>query len=190
MEKRKILIKKFLEMNSQINLSAIRDEEWVYVKHILDSIELDKILKFEKWTSVCDVGTGWGFPLLPLAMENPDVNFVWIDWVNKKIKAVGKIASFLQIKNVKLYRTRAEDCKQQFDYVLARAVWYVDKLVDRTNHLLKSEGYLILYKKFDEEEKRELIKICRQKNLKIIKEHHYSLFDQDISRVIYIIHKM
>jgi len=190
MEKRKNLINKFLEINSQINLSSIRDEDGVYIKHISDSLELDKILKFKEGSNVCDVGTGWGFPLLPLAMENPDVNFIWIDSVNKKIKAVWKIASFLQIKNVRLIRTRAEDCKSQFDYVLVRAVWYVDKIVNRTNHLLKPKAYMILYKKFDEEEKNSLIKICKQKNLIILKEHHYKLFDNDISRVIYIIQKI
>ncbi|MBU0626451.1 class I SAM-dependent methyltransferase [Patescibacteria group bacterium] len=83
------LIKIFLEKNSQINLSAIRDADGVLVKHIQDSLELDKVLQIPPKSSlsqgrtftVCDVGTGGGFPLLPLAMTHSDVSFIGIDSV-------------------------------------------------------------------------------------------------------------
>ena len=72
----KDLVRVFIEKNSQLNLSAIRDAKWIKIKHINDSVELNKILKIEKWKSVCDIGTGGGFPLLPLAISNPNVKFV------------------------------------------------------------------------------------------------------------------
>jgi len=75
MQNRTPLIQTFLEKNSQLNLSAIRDEEGVLVKHIQDSLEINKILTFPKGAQIADVGTGGGFPLLPLAMTNPQARF-------------------------------------------------------------------------------------------------------------------
>jgi 16S rRNA (guanine527-N7)-methyltransferase len=183
------LVKKFIEINSQINLSAIRDEEWIYIKHILDSIELDKVLKFKNWSSVCDIGTGGWFPLVPLAMTNPDINFIWIDSVNKKLKAVWEIISFLWLKNINLVWTRAEDFHQKFNYVVVRSVWYVDKLFVWSRNLIKSDWYLILYKWFDLQERKDLIDLSKKHRLKLIKEHKYRLFEWDIERVIYVLKK-
>lgn len=188
-KKRKKLVDKFIEINSQINLSAIRDEEWIYVKHILDSLELNKVLKFKKWSSVCDIGTGGWFPLLPLAITHEDVNFTWIDSVNKKLKAVWEIVSYLELKNVNLIWTRAEEFHQRFDYVTARAVGYIDKLFIWTRNMIKSDWYLILYKWFDEQEKRDLMELSQKYKFKLVKEHRYSLFDWDILRVIYVLKK-
>ena len=84
----KDLVRVFIEKNSQLNLSAIRDAEWIKIKHINDSIELNKILKIEEWKSVCDIWTGGGFPLLPLAISNPNVKFIWNDARRKKVDAV------------------------------------------------------------------------------------------------------
>ncbi len=186
---RKKLIDKFIEINWQINLSAIRDQEWVYVKHVLDSLELNKILKFKKWSSVCDIGTGWWFPLMPLAMTNPDIQFTWIDSVNKKLKAVWEIVSYLWLENVNLIWKRIEDFDQRFDYVTARAVWYIDKLFLWTRNIIKSDWYLILYKWLDEQERKDLIELAKKYRFKLTKEHRYKLFDWDIDRVIYVIKK-
>lgn len=90
------LIEVFLAKNAQINLSAIRDAEGVYVKHILDSLELLNIFTFEEGQTVCDLGTGGGFPLLPLAIENPDVRFVGMDARKKKLQAIGEMIESLQ----------------------------------------------------------------------------------------------
>ena len=75
---RKDLVKVFLEKNKQINLSAIRDENWVMLKHIKDSLELEKIIEWNEWMKVADVWTGGGFPLMPLAISHPECNFMWI----------------------------------------------------------------------------------------------------------------
>lgn len=183
------LIKIFLEKNNQINLSAIRDYDGVYNKHILDSIELTKIIEFPSWSKVFDIWTWWGFPLIPLAILYPDSNFIWIDSIKKKTVAVQEIASALGLKNVDLIRTRAEDYKDQCDYLVSRAVAYIDKLISWTYNLVKDGWYMIFYKQFTMEEKDDLESICRYRKIKIVKQHVYSLFPWDIQRVIYVLQK-
>ena len=186
---RKNLISIFLEKNNQLNLSAIRDYDWVMTKHILDSIELNKFFELEKWKNVCDIGTGWGFPLLPLAMTNSDVYFTGIDARRKKVDAVNEMIEKLWINNAKCARSRIEDFTEQFDYITARAVWYVDKIVPRSYDLLKKWWCFIFYKQYDEEELDVLNDLCKEYKLKIVNTHRYSLFDWDIERVIYVVKK-
>ncbi len=190
-QKRQNLIQVFLEKNKQINLSAIRDEDWVYKKHILDAIEVDKIFPLTAGMDVCDVWTGGGFPLLPLALTHPDVHFVGMDGVRKKLDAIQDMATQLDINNIELLRKRAEECKdKQFDVITARAVAYVDKLLPWTKHLLKQWWCWILYKQVDEVERQDLIRLCWSMNLKLEKRHTYSLFEGDIDRVIYVIRRL
>ncbi len=190
-QKRKDLIHIFLEKNNQINLSAIRDEDGVYTKHILDALEVQKIFDFEKGMQVCDIGTWGWFPLLPLAMSYPETNFTGMDGIKKKLTAIEDMSHQLWIHNIELLWKRAEECKdRQFDVITARAVAYVDKLLPRTKHLLKQWGYWILYKQVDEEERQSLLKLCESMNLKLEKRHKYQLFEGDIERVIYIIRRL
>ncbi len=184
------LIKAFLEKNKQINLSAIRDEEWVRIKHIQDSLELEKIIDWKKWMRIVDIGTGWGFPLIPLAISHPECNFVWIDSVRKKTIAVWEILEGLEVKNVEMLRTRIEDVKNQtFDLVTARAVAYSDKLLNRATPLVKKWWKIALMKQVNNDEKKVLLDTAKQKKLVLEKEHCYKLFDWDIDRVIYILGK-
>ncbi len=184
------LIHVFLEKNKQINLSAIRDEKWVMVKHIKDSLELEKLIDWKKWMDVADIWTGWGFPLMPLAISHPECNFVWIDSVRKKTVAVWEMLENLNVKNVEMIRTRIEDIKNQtFDLITARAVAYSDKLLNRATPLMKKWWLIALMKQFNVEEKNVLAKIAQKKNLFLEKEYHYKLFDWDIERVIYILRK-
>ena len=187
---RENLISIFLEKNNQLNLSAIRDHDWVMTKHILDSIELNKFFGLEKWKKVCDIWTGWGFPLLPLTITNPEVSFVWLDARRKKVDTVNEMIDILWIKNAKCVRSRIEDFTEQFDYITARAVWYVDKIIPRSYDLLKKWWYFIFYKQHDEGELKVLEEMCKKYRLKIVSTHRYSLFDWDIDRVIYVIEKM
>lgn len=189
MQERQKLIDIFLEKNSQLNLSAIRDPEWVYIKHILDSLELTKYNIIKPWNKVVDVGTGWWFPLIPLAMKYPEAHFAGIDGRQKKTIAINDMLSQLWVKNAKAVWSRAEDFKWNFDVMVSRAVAYVDKLIDVSYHLVRNGGYFILYKQHIAEEKKLLNDICDKKNLILAFEHHYSLFDWDVERVLYIIKK-
>ena len=197
------LVDLFLDWNSKINLSAIRDKNWVEIKHIKDSLEWLKIIeKFENkesnsnfltlnsQLSVVDIGTGSWFPLLPLAIEKSDWNFVGIESVKKKVNAVNDMIEKLWLKNVNVIWTRAEDYKEkQFDILTARAVAYIDKLLKFTKHLVKKWWYFVLYKLNSDEEYKDILKNCKKYNLELVWKYPYKLFDDDIERIIYVLKK-
>lgn len=183
------LINTFLKLNSQLNLSSIRDPDGVYQKHILDSLELSNIFPLADNRKVCDIGTWWGFPLLPLAMRYPQVHFIGIDARKKKVEAVNQLIKELNISNAKAVRSRTEDYEWAFDVITARAVGYIDKVIKRSYPLLNTWGHFVFYKQESEEEKRDLLQLCKTKNLTLVYEHHYRLFAGDIGRVIYVIKK-
>lgn len=186
---RKPLIDEFIRINSHTNLSAIRDPEGVQIKHINDALEINKIQHFKPNTSLCDVGTGGGFPLLPIAMTNPHVQCTGIDSVRKKIDAVNDIATHLKLNNLQALRTRAEHHKKEYDYVTARAVAYIDKLLPNIHHLVKKGGLLILFKQHSPEEEQDIKTLSPTYRFRIWKTHTYSLFEGDIPRIIYILKK-
>lgn len=189
--KRKTLIDEFIRINSHTNLSAIRDPEGIQVKHIQDSLEINNVLVLKPGNTLCDVGTGWWFPLLPIAITNPELQCTGIDSTKKKIDAINEMASNLNISNVKGLRTRAEDYKPQewFDYVTARAVSYIDKLLPQVHHLVKKGGRLILYKQFTPEESQDIIHFGKKYRFIVQKKHTYTLFEGDIQRIIYVLKK-
>ena len=183
------LISTFLTKNSQLNLSSLRDTEGVRIKHIMDSIEIQKIFPLQDWWTLCDVGTWGWFPLLPLAILYPRIQCVGIDARRKKIDAINDMIQELHISNAQVIRTRIQDFHQQFDVVTARAVSYSTTLIPQVLHLLKPGGYLILYKQTSEEEHADILFLCKKYDLHIAKEHHYHLFAGDIERILYVLHK-
>jgi len=194
------LIKLFKNWNSKINLSAIRDDEGIKIKHIKDSLTIlsDDFLVnfpylkkfFDKKLKVADVGTGGGFPLVPLAICKKNWNLIWIESKNKKVKAVNDIISKLWLKNVEVIWFRAEDVKQNFDIVTARAVAYITKLLPWVSHLVKRWWFLILYKQNSEEEFEDLKKEIWKFGFKLEWYYDYKLFPDDIIRRIYILRKL
>jgi len=190
MEQRSHLISIFLQKNSQINLSAIRDEEGVFVKHIQDSLELTTIFQFPDGAQVADIGTWGWFPLMPLAITFPKVQFTGIDSVRKKTIAVNEMLADLHVSNAKVVRTRIEDYpKESFDFITARAVAYIDKLLWRAYPLLKKWGQFIFWKQKSEEEQQVLEKCLKKYKINLIATHEYQLFEGDIERVIYFLQK-
>lgn len=170
-----------------MNLSAIRDAQGVYVKHILDSIELLKVVDIASGIKVCDVGTGWWFPLLPLAMSCPDVEFVGIDARRKKIDAINAMIEQLALTHCRAVWWRIEDHRYRYDMLTARAVAHVSKLIPWCMPLLKKGGTIVLYKEYTDEEKEELLLLCKKFSLALVQEHRYELFEGDIGRVIYVL---
>ena len=188
------LIEVFKDWNSKINLSAIRDDEGIKIKHIQDSLEGNKILQQlfspNEKKEIVDVWSGSGFPLLVLAKENSQWDFTWIESVKKKVNAIQDMAEKLGLKNVNVIWTRAENyTEKQFDALTARAVAYIDKLLKFTYHLVKPGGYFVLYKLDSAEEYQDILKNCKKYNLELIKTHKYKLFEDDIQRVIYVLKK-
>lgn len=112
----------YRDWNGKINLISRKDIDSLYEKHILYSLAIAKMISFRPGTRILDVGTGGGFPGIPLAILFPDTSFVLIDSTGKKIKVVQAVAEALGLRNVIALHTRAEDMKEEFDFVISRAV--------------------------------------------------------------------
>ncbi len=139
------------DWNAKINVISRKDINELYTKHILHSLGIAKIIKFEPGTFVLDVGTGGGFPGIPLAILFPETRFLLIDVIAKKIKVVQAVAEALELKNLKAKQLRAELVKGDFDFIVSRAVtnmpdfvsWVRDKIKKKSKHELKN-GILYL----------------------------------------------
>ncbi|RZL07081.1 MAG: 16S rRNA (guanine(527)-N(7))-methyltransferase RsmG [Pedobacter sp.] len=110
------------DWNSQINVISRKDIEELYERHILHSLAIAKFISFKPGEKVLDVGTGGGFPGIPLAILFPDTQFHLVDSIGKKIKVVQAIAHDLGLTNVRASHVRAEDVKEKFSFVVSRAV--------------------------------------------------------------------
>jgi 16S rRNA (guanine527-N7)-methyltransferase len=139
------------DWNEKINVISRKDIDSLYTKHILHSLAIAKVNKFEPGTYVLDVGTGGGFPGIPLAILFPETRFYLIDVIAKKIKVVQAVAEALELKNVKAEQLRAENVKGDFDFIVSRAVtnmpdfvsWVKTKIKKQNKHELKN-GILYL----------------------------------------------
>jgi 16S rRNA (guanine527-N7)-methyltransferase len=139
------------DWNEKINVISRKDIDSLYTKHILHSLGIAKVMKFEPGTTVLDVGTGGGFPGIPLAILFPETRFYLIDVIAKKIKVVQGVVDALELKNVKAEQKRAEMVKGDFDFIVSRAVtnmpdfvsWIKDKIKKQHKHTLKN-GILYL----------------------------------------------
>ncbi len=119
----------YLDWNSKINVISRKDIENLYERHILHSLAIAKIITFRPETSVMDVGTGGGFPGIPLAIFFPEVQFHLVDSIGKKIKVATEISDATGLKNVTFRHCRVEDEKKKFDFVVSRAVMPLSDLV-------------------------------------------------------------
>ena len=144
------LIKLFLDWNSKINLSAIRDETGVREKHVQDSLLATKFIDFAE-ANVLDLGAGGGWPTLPLAMEHPTAQFTALDSVGKKMKVVQAIADELKLKNVNTIHGRIEDFgqdknyREKYDMVTARALAPWPVLLEYALPFVRVGGRFVAY---------------------------------------------
>jgi 16S rRNA (guanine527-N7)-methyltransferase len=139
--------------NNQINVISRKDLDNFYERHVLHSLGIAKVYSFQPGTTVLDVGTGGGFPGIPLAILFPETNFVLVDSIGKKIKVVNEVATALGLTNVQAHHLRAEQVKGTFDFVISRAVTAMPVFVEWVKNKIKkgkaSDGFSngILYLK-------------------------------------------
>ncbi len=158
--------KLLIEWNKKINLTAIINYEDVIKKHFLDSVLLLKVYSKDLFTSknIIDVGTGAGFPGLPLAIMLPDTKFTLVDSLNKRIEFLKEVIDILKMNNITLIHSRAEelginsDHREKYDICVSRAVAALPLLLEYCSPFVKKEGVLYMYKSLKVEEEIELSK--------------------------------
>lgn len=141
----------YLDWNSKINVISRKDIDELNTKHVLHSLGIAKIISFQPNSKILDVGTGGGFPGIPLAILFPETDFYLIDVIAKKIKVVNEVVAALDLKNVKAEQMRAENVKGEFDFIVSRAVtnmpdfvsWVKGKIKTKQNNELQN-GILYL----------------------------------------------
>lgn len=117
------------DWNSKINVISRKDIDNLYEHHVLHSLAIAKILNFRPGTTIVDIGTGGGFPGIPLAIMFPECRFTLVDSVGKKIKVASEVAASLALDNVEFVNDRMEAVKQKFDFAVSRAAMSLDLLV-------------------------------------------------------------
>jgi len=130
----------YREWNAQINVISRKDIENIYLHHVLHSLAIAKVISFSKNTRILDVGTGGGFPGIPLAIYFPNCSFTLIDSIGKKVIVAHEIAQSLGLKNVKVLKSRAEELKGEFDFAITRAVAPLPTIKEWVNKIVKPGG--------------------------------------------------
>lgn len=141
----------YKDWNLKINVVSRKDIDELYLRHVLHSLGIAKVMQFKPNTKVMDVGTGGGFPGIPLAILFPETQFHLVDSIGKKIKVVKEVVEGLGLENVKTTNGRAEEVKDTYDFIVSRAVaqmetfqrWVRNKVQKKQNHELKN-GILYL----------------------------------------------
>src|SRR5690554_3663799 len=143
------------EWNQQINVISRKDIDQFYERHVLHSLAIAKVIRFTPGTSILDVGTGGGFPGIPLAILFPECQFHLVDSIGKKIKVVAAVVEQFDLKNVRYSHQRAEKLKDKYDFIISRAVTkmpafisWVRKLISKKHNNALPNG--ILYLKGDD----------------------------------------
>lgn len=132
----------YQDWNTKVNLISRKDMDHFYERHVLHSLGVAKFVNFRPGSKVLDVGTGGGFPGIPLAILFPEANFTLVDSIRKKVRVVEEVAHLLSLTNVHALHTRAEDLKDSYDYVVSRAVTAMPRFVGWTKTLIKREAGL------------------------------------------------
>ncbi len=130
----------YQDWNLKINVVSRKDIDDIYLRHVLHSLGIAKIQQFNVGSSVLDVGTGGGFPGIPLAILFPETHFTLVDSIGKKIKVVDEVVAGLQLKNVTTVNSRVEEVKPQFDFIVSRAVAAMPTFVHWVKGRIKKES--------------------------------------------------
>lgn len=180
----------FLEENSKVNLISKNDEKFLWEKHVFDSISISAFFeKYGKGKTLLDIGTGGGFPALPVALKYPEIQVTAVDSIAKKIRAVQAISDKLGLKNLNAVCTRVENLNGKFDIVTSRAVSSLKNICEYALPKLKKGGYFVAYKsRKTPEEIEEAKNILKKFKAEIVEIIEYDLpLDEKLTRNLIII---
>lgn len=170
-------IQAFLKQNAKLNLISKNDEKLLWEKHIFDSLSLEKFFdKYGKGKTMLDIGTGGGFPALPVAYTYKDIDVYPLDSIRKKINAINEMKDELNLRNVHPLCERAEKLNQKFDLITSRAVAPLKVITAYALPLLKNEGFFVAFKSLKAQEEIDDAKsVLKKFNAKVIDIIEYDL---------------
>ena len=184
-------LEKFYELlidwNNKINLTRIVEKEDVYLKHFYDSLTIVKEINLNEVETLCDVGTGAGFPGIVLKIFYPHLKITLVDSLLKRVNYLNTIIKDLELTDIKAIHTRGEDLKEKFDIVTSRAVANIEKLVVYTMHLVKKDGKLVALKGDIEKELTEEVRGKLEKKYIIEKVSKFELPIENSQRSLVIL---
>lgn len=186
-------MKVFLEENSKVNLISKNDEKFLWEKHICDSLAISTF--FEKYKlpkTLLDIGTGGGFPALPIAIKYPQIKVVAVDSIAKKIRAIDAIKNTLGLENITPICSRVEVLDGTFDVVTSRAVSSLKNICEYALPKLRKGGYFVAYKsRKTPEEIDEANSVLKKYKAKIVEIIEYKLpIDVEHTRTLIVIRKV
>lgn len=182
----------FLEENSKVNLISKNDEKFLWEKHVFDSLAIEKF--FEKYPltgeiTLLDIGTGGGFPALPISITYPEIKVTAVDSIGKKIRAIDSIKQKLNLENLTPINTRIENLDGKFDIVTSRAVSSLKNICNYALPKLKKGGYFVAYKsRKTPEEIQDAETVLKKYKAKIIDIIEYDLpLEEKLTRNLIVI---
>lgn len=182
-----------IEYNKVMNLTGITEYKEVYLKHFYDSLTISKVIDLNKISSLCDIGTGAGFPGLVLKIAFPNLKITLLDSLNKRVEFLKVIIEKLNLKDIEVIHSRAEDYalenRNKFDVTTARAVAHTSILLEYAIPMTKINGYFIPLKANVNEELKEINHAMEELNVKLIKIEEFKLPIEESIRTILIFEK-
>lgn len=192
-EKQKSQLEEFynilIEENKKINLTRILEKEDVYLKHFYDSLTIVKVVDFSKINTLCDVGSGAGFPGIVLKIVFPNLKVILIDSLQKRVNYLNRTIKSLGLENIKAIHTRSEDYKETFDLVVARAVARLDKLINWCSHLIGKNQLFVAMKANVDDELVGIDKTLTKNNCLVENIEKFNLPKENSNRALVVIRK-
>ncbi len=176
-----------IEWNEKINLTRITEEKEVYIKHFYDSLTIAKVVDLSTKNTLCDVGTGAGFPGIVLKIVYPNLKITLVDSLLKRVNYLNTIIQELELTDIHAIHSRGEDFNEKFDVVTARAVANIEKLLNFTMHLVSQDGIFIAMKGNIEEEMTAEIISKINKKYNILEINKFLLPKENSNRSLVVI---
>jgi len=176
-----------IEWNKKINLTRITEEKEVYLKHFYDSLTLNKVIDLKNIKTLCDIGTGAGFPGIVLKIIFPNIKITLIDSLQKRVNYLNEIIKELELDNIEAIHTRGENYQGEFEVVTSRAVANIEKLVNYTMHLVSKNGVFIAMKGNLESELNQQVRKKIERKFIIKKQEEFILPKEGSKRTLLIL---